>query len=180
VDEEAGVIIETPPAAAAGSMEIEVVAVVLLFPVFVLVSLPVVSESVAVPVVSESVAVRVFVSVFVSVVLAEVLGAVEESVVDSEVSAVVVSVVSARLSKESPRSAPYGCHGQADDIVPSSKIVQSTLKIKHRMSKVGEMIRGFRNQATEVLLPGLKDHTSFAQPGVTCQKKRSPVSKQAY
>lgn len=82
---------DTPPAAAAGSMEIEDVAVVLLFPVvFVPVAVPVVSESVAVPVL-----VSLLVSVFVSVVVpVEVLGAVEASAVDSEVSATAVSVVS--------------------------------------------------------------------------------------
>lgn len=90
MDEEAGVIMDTPPAAAAGSMEIEDVAVVLLFPVFVPVAVPVVSESVAVPVL-----VSLLVSVFVSVVVpVEVLGAVEASAVDSEVSATAVSVVS--------------------------------------------------------------------------------------
>lgn len=91
MDEEAGVIMDTPPAAAAGSMEIEDVVVVLLFPVvFVPVAVPVVPESVAVPV-----WVSLLVSVFVPVVVpVEVLEAVEATVVDSEVSAVVVSVVS--------------------------------------------------------------------------------------
>lgn len=95
MDEEAGVIMDTPPAAAAGSMEIEDVAVVLLFPVvFVPDSVPVVSESVAVPVLV-SLLVSVFVTVVVPVLVpVEVLEAVEASVVDSEVSAVAVSVVS--------------------------------------------------------------------------------------
>jgi hypothetical protein len=84
------VIMDTPPGAAAGSMEIELVAVVLLVPVFVPVSVPVFSESVAVPVL-----VSVFESVFVPVVVpVEVLGAAEVSVVGSEGSAVAVSVVS--------------------------------------------------------------------------------------
>ena len=81
-------IIDTPPTAAAGSMEIEEVAVVLLFPVFVLVP-------VALPVVvSASVAVSVLVPVLVPVVPEAVSEAVEAAVVCSEVSAAVVSVVS--------------------------------------------------------------------------------------
>lgn len=90
-------IIDTPPAAAAGSMDSEVVAVVFLSPVFVPVPVPV-----ALPVVdSASVAVPVFVPVMVPVVSDAVSEAVLAAVVCSEVSAAVDSVSGSRVSIDS-------------------------------------------------------------------------------
>jgi hypothetical protein len=159
-------------------MEIELVAVVLLFPVFVPVSVPVFSESVAVPVF-----VSVFESVFVPVVVpVEVLEAVEASVVGSEVSAVVVSEVSARLSKEPPRSSPWGGHGQADDMVPSNRMVQSTLKMKHRMSKIGKMISRFEKLSDRGITPWAERRIDHAPCTTRCDlsKKEGKASKRAY
>ena len=59
-------------------------------------------------------------------------------------------------------------------------MVQTTLKMKHRMSKIGGNDLGsFNNEATEVLLLGLTGGliTPLAQAGVTCQKERKALKQ---
>jgi hypothetical protein len=152
---------DTPPAPAAGLIEIEEVAVVLVLvvPVFVPV---VVSESVAVFVlvlVPVLVSDEVWDAVFVVGVVSEVAASL---VVTSVVSAKEVSVnhdsirwvlaVPARLSRESPKSNPFGLHGQAEESVPSKRTVQITVKKKDRMLKMKcEVIGRFEDQAIGVV-----------------------------